>query len=109
MKTEITLHELTIIKSKLEWAEEAGSGNPALALVNAKIAQISLKGDLAKREWDAYCIMFKLKPEDFGRKFVIARRTYEVIGINPGATRFPIRAKRLPDGKEFRVPAHNLR
>lgn len=105
MKTEITLPELERIKNELT----SVSGSNALDLVNAKIAQISAKDNLARIEWNAYCVMYELKPEDFGRKFIIGRRTYEIIGIYPSATRFPIRAKRLPDGKEFRVPAHNVR
>jgi hypothetical protein len=106
MKTEITLAELNTIKSGL-----SGGMDIALAhsLVDRKIATITAQSNMAKTTWDAYCNHFGLTPEDFGRKFTIKSRIFEVVGLNPSAPAFPIRAKRLPDGREFRCPARSVR
>lgn len=47
----------------------------------------------------------KTEREAIGRKFKIKRRMFEVIGTIGGKSRkFTLLAKRLPDGKRFKVP-----
>ena len=59
---------------------------------------------------------FGLKPDDLGKKVFIARSgdraagtEYEICGLKPASTRFPILAKRVRDGTVFKLPAETVR
>ena len=43
-------------------------------------------------------------PTDLGRRTLFRGRYYEITGFNPGAPKYAVSVKRLPDGKVFRMP-----
>jgi hypothetical protein len=63
-----------------------------------------------------YRITFTVKPKDapkvnpfkVGTRFVFRRRTYEVTGQNMRRWKYPVQAKRLPDGKRFCFPSTSV-
>lgn len=93
-----------LTKDELELIETTLPDGPVRNMVRGKVAALLYQGDQARRDWDRYCPMFNLTPADFGKTFHLKNQRFEVTGINPGAPRFPINAKRA-DGKLFRVPA----
>lgn len=58
--------------------------------------------DKAKAEWDRYAAVLGLKPEHFGAEFRQGARSYRIVRLDLGKSRFPIIAERLPDGKRFK-------
>lgn len=47
-------------------------------------------------------VLYGFAPEDLGRKFRHAGVPFEIIGLNPDAPKYPIIAKRVRDGKQYR-------
>lgn len=97
--TPFTLDELKQIAAAIP------DGDDALGLVARRVNEATMELGETKRQWDNWCTHFGLGHSDFGRVFTIKGRSYKAIGINPGAPKFCVQAQRLPDGKQFRVPA----
>src|SRR5262249_20554288 len=49
--------------------------------------------DSAKLGWERYAELRGLPKDGFGKKFVTANRTYEIVGIKPSAYKRPILVK----------------
>ena len=57
-----------------------------------------------KVEFEFFCRAFGLAPEDYEKIFPYKRNTYQIVGINPRAKGYPILVKRIPGGKQFKMP-----
>ncbi len=79
-----------------------------IATMQMAAAQEAVKNARPKQDWDRYCTMFNLKPEDFGRRFKIRSQVYEVTGITPSRPKNAIEIKRVYDGKQFRTSASQV-
>lgn len=112
MKAELTVEELRAINTALIKASVACAGNAdAIRYVNVaenfvkrKLREIETTANLEKHTWDRWCGSYGLRPEDFGTQFFLKGRAYEILSLNPSAPKYAVNAKRLPDGKVFRVP-----
>lgn len=60
--------------------------------------------DSDRRGFDANCMLAGLTPEDFGRTFTNAGKTYRISGINPRAPKYVIQAVDVRTGKTFGFP-----
>jgi hypothetical protein len=59
----------------------------------------------AREEYLSLCALFDMTPEQFGGAFIHRGTVYTVAGLEPGRSKFPIRAKRAEDGKVVLFPA----
>ena len=67
-----------------------------------KVRIFSGSKDNAKQvEWNKYCVLFGMRPEDFGKTFTSNGETYTIDGLNLKAKRMPILATRS-DGSGFK-------
>src|ERR1035437_2314068 len=67
-----------------------------------EIAEKSATGEVFNKDAEAlkrYGHWFGLKPEALHTTFDFRGNKYEVIGLLPRSTKFPVLAKRIPDGK----------
>lgn len=55
----------------------------------------------SEREFPHHCHRYGLLPSDQNREFDFEGTSYLLIGIRPGARKYPLIGKRIPDGKEF--------
>ena len=60
-------------------------------------------------QWDRFCGLYGLRPEDFGRVIEIRRESLKLNGIDPRKRKFPIAAAELSTGKQCRVIADAVR
>ncbi|ROT98117.1 hypothetical protein [Histidinibacterium lentulum] len=58
--------------------------------------------------FEAFAEEFGLSADDFGREFSTGRERFRVTGIDPRRPRYPISAKRIPDGKDYKFTAENV-
>jgi len=65
-----------------------------------EIEDAAAKAEARKKEFDAYCALFGLKPEHFGAKFMSRGTEYRISGLELKRRKYPIRAAD-PDGKEL--------
>ena len=56
---------------------------------------------VAKHIWDKHCVIFALKPEDFGKTFESKGNIFEICGCKPNNTKYPILAKKS-NGRVFK-------
>ncbi|MBI4382369.1 MAG: hypothetical protein HY574_14420 [candidate division NC10 bacterium] len=59
-------------------------------------------------EFEKYCFIAGLKPEDFGLEFAYSGTDYRVVVIAPKRSRNPVIAIRIKDGKRFVFPREVL-
>jgi len=52
-------------------------------------------------EFEKYCVIAGLRPDQFGAQFTYAGETYQIVGIAPKRPKRPIIAARTKDGKRF--------
>lgn len=62
------------------------------------------KTAVARKEFETYCHLFDLTPEDFGREFTCQFETYRIVGLKPERPKYPILGLRLKDGKTYKIP-----
>jgi hypothetical protein len=60
--------------------------------------------DLKKDKFESYCPVCGLKPEDFGRIFIVGGKQYKIVDVKPNNRKYPVIAQRLSDGKSFKFP-----
>jgi hypothetical protein len=51
---------------------------------------------------------FGLSPDDCGREFNTGRESFRITGIEPRRPKYPISAKRVSDGQDFKFTAENV-
>jgi hypothetical protein len=64
--------------------------------------------DLEKKEFERNAHLFGLKSEHYGCEIVSNGLRFVLVGLNPGRPKFPVSAKRLSDGKKFKLTAAAL-
>ena len=52
-------------------------------------------------QFEEHAALFGLKPEDFGKNFIVDGKQYELTGLRPSAPAWPVIGKRA-DGKPFK-------
>lgn len=65
-----------------------------------QVEDAAAKAEARKKEFDAYCELFGLKPEHFGATFMSRGVTYTIVGLELKRRKYPIRAIG-DDGKEL--------
>ena len=58
--------------------------------------------------FEAFAEEFGLSPDDFGREFSTGRERVRVAGIDPRRPKYPISARRIPDGKGYKFTTENV-
>ena len=66
-------------------------------------------GTRAENDWKILAPQLGLKADDFGRIFNLDGTGYEVVGISPRRTKYPIVVKRVTDGKQFGITISTYR
>lgn len=59
------------------------------------------KEEKAKAEWNMYCRMHGLAPEDFGATVILSGKFYQICGIKPNARTNSILIRNTVTGKEY--------
>lgn len=57
----------------------------------------------AESEFRQYAALFGLKPEWFGATFYVDGTQYRLSGVNPGAPKYPLKAQRVHDSRDFKM------
>jgi len=76
------------------------------------VATTNDDGTVNSKEAEAfktYAFRWGLSPDDLNKTFVSGGKTYKITGASPRASRFPILAERVPDGKGFKFPADTVK
>ena len=74
--------------------------------VNGKMTATEDGESVEKKEWDKYCGMFGLKPENFGQTIEANfGQKYQILGLKPSSRKNPILLKDLRTGKTGVGPA----
>ena len=60
-------------------------------------------------EFEKYCFIAGLRPEDFGSEFAHNGTVYRVVAIAPKRSKNPVIAARVKDGKRFVFPVNAIR
>lgn len=87
---------------------KGGKFDPSVGTFSPKV-EFSV-GDAGRKAWEASVgLLYSNYPaqwltaEDFGATFTSQGKTYELVGINLRAPKFPINAKCLTDGKTYKL------
>lgn len=84
-----------------------GKYDPTAGTFNPKVT-VELP-DAKKREFEAYCGIYGLEPEDFGKSFTVGGKTFTVSGLASGrSSKYPILAMNS-NGKEFKFTVEQAR
>ena len=71
------------------------------------------KDDVRQQEFNRYCGLFGLKPEDFDRRITITDRgtteDYIIIGIKINKRKYPITLQKVSDGAEWNFTAYSVK
>lgn len=105
MKTDIRLDQLQTIQAGFDAAPGSTARIRGEAMLKGLIGQVERASNHAQSSWNYNCAMFGGKPEHFGQIVTVRNERFEIVGINGGAWKYPIKGKRLSDGREFRLPA----
>lgn len=87
---------------------EGGTFGDKSATLKLEVAIVAADGTVetkAKQDFEKYCALVGLKPEDFGRVFTHRGRRFKICGLKPGAGKFPLLATDQASGKVFKFPA----
>lgn len=85
---------------------------PQNCIMSVECGLIAEDGSVLTRQRDdfmRYAAHFGLKAEDFGREFESRGMRYRIVGLNPGAPRFPILAERCHDKRGFKFPMESVK
>jgi hypothetical protein len=82
--------------------------NANIKLVAAIIDESGVAQTPEKTAFRAYAPHYGLSPDDFGKTFRAAGKTYEIVGLKPKSHQYPILGKRA-DGKIFKFPAETVK
>lgn len=102
-----------INESLQELAQELGvtieAGNASFTNSNVtfkvNIATKNEDGSVNTKEAEdfrRYAARYGLKPDDLGREFTSNGKRFKITGAKPRASRYPILAERIPDGKGYK-------
>ena len=85
---------------------------PVRASFKLEIACVSDDGEVHTKEaedFKRYARQYGLRPDHLGQQFTYSSNTYVLLGCKPRSTRFPIVARRLADGKTYKLPHDMVR
>lgn len=84
---------------------KGGSYDPTLGTYRPKVEFKSNDSD--RVEFERYAQMFGMKKEAFGHVFTDVRgNSYKVVGIRPSASKRPVLATSMTDGKTYCFPGY---
>lgn len=89
------------------------TGSFGMAIARVRL-EISVLRDGAfetedRLEFRMFCHRWGLTPAHLDKTFISGGHTYQITGGSRQSKRYPIRAKRLPDGKEFKFAAETVK
>ena len=64
--------------------------------------------DKDRETFMTYAELFGLEKSDYGAVFQSGHQSYKLIGINPNAPKYPLVAKSLKDGREYRFTRYKI-
>lgn len=64
--------------------------------------------DPERLRFEALAEAFGLSPADYGRLFSTGREQFRITGIDPRRPKYPVSAKRIPDGQGFKFTAEQV-
>jgi len=77
------------------------------ATFKVEVATVGSSGIVRSKtrtDFERYASMFGLKKSDLGRKITYTGERFEIVGLKVKSRRFPILAKRLSDGRVYKLP-----
>lgn len=86
-----------------------GSSHATLKFEFSVIGGDGVVQDRMAEDWKRMAPMFGLKAEDLAKEFRTGQATYRIVGLKPGASKYPIVAERTSDGKRFKFPVETIR
>lgn len=66
--------------------------------VNVKVGS---KEEAERREFEKYCRMYDLKPEDYLKEFTSKGKLYKIVGFQPTRRKYPYECKEVLTGKSI--------
>jgi hypothetical protein len=87
----------------LKLGKTSYSSLEATVKIQAKINDTTALMAQAQKEWNMWAEVYGMKPEHFNKVIKIKGVPYRVVGINTSAPKYPVKALRISDGREFRV------
>ena len=106
--TEMTRNEVRKLRDRVTETLSRQIADLNVTVGNARYTRkdVTFKVTLALQGHDPYEEEFKqfagaygLSPDDFGRRVTLSGRTYEICGVSPRSSKYPILAKRV--GTDF--------
>lgn len=61
--------------------------------------------DVLRKDFEAMAPSFGVPRDAYQKTVQLRGEVYQVTGLNPRASRYPVAAKRVRDGKPFKLPA----
>jgi hypothetical protein len=90
-------------KNKLSITIGNASFNDSSAKFKLEVAELGVDGETpARRNFDLYCSLYGLKPEDFESWFTYAGKQYKLVEICPNRPKFPLVGQDIQTGKRFK-------
>lgn len=66
-------------------------------------------GDVKKSEFEKFCKLYGLEPEDYGRQFILEGKTYRLDGLNLNAQKYRCRCTELSSGDSYKMTLDSVR
>ena len=82
--------------------------SPNNATFKVELAAVGEDGEAVTKEaedFQRYCRIYGLRPEDLNREFEYGGTRYKLIGCKPRSTKFPLLAENVGSGKVYKLPA----
>ena len=115
---EFNIEELREVKEAIEHALKVIGDNYGIDIELGNITYTNFsfratlealdKKDGKRLEFERHCLKFKIPASVYGKTFEFKDSTYQIIGINPIAKKFPLIAIDLSTGKEEVFPANTV-
>jgi hypothetical protein len=84
-------------------------GHFTLKIECSTVGQDGVVNSKEAEDFKTYATLHDLQPEDLGKTVTFSFEKYTITGMRPKATRFPILAKRVRDGKVYCLPVDGVR
>lgn len=79
--------------------------------VAVEFVKVDESGDSAKavKEWNMFAPIYGLAGVPFGWTFTTHQGTFQICGVAPRASKFPVRVKNVADGKTYKFSEDAIR
>jgi hypothetical protein len=84
-------------------------GHFTLKVECSTVSQDGTVNSKEAEDFKRYAALYSLQADDLGKTITLSFERYTIGGIRPKATRFPILAKRVKDGRVFCLPVDGVR